>query len=290
MTTIQKQVILAIVMVLLSVIFWYFLKYAFYNGNLTLEIKYLMFGISVLWGISLCLTMLLIKNKVVLFGSFVLILILFGLFFNNEPFYYLIALIILFLAFWLASKKIKREEKIQTNLNFWRIWKRGLPIFITALILLVSLIYYFSPELMNKREVKINLPRNTFNVIIKPIEGLIKEKLPEGMALNSKVYNLLPSEQKKELNDKYGVIVEKNDTGYDVLYKLVEYQLNNIAGPYKKFIPFGLAIGLFITLKIVSIIYVALVILLSYLVLKLLIVLKFARTEIEKKEVETIKL
>ncbi len=161
---------------------------------------------------------------------------------------------------------------------------------ITALILVISLVYYFSPELMNKRDTRINIPKNVFNAVLKPIEGLIGEKLPQGINLDSDVDKILNSEQRADIERQFGIKINPGDTGRDILYKLVDFQLNNITGPYRYLIPLGLAIGLFIALKIISILYVAVVIMLSWLTLKLLIVLKFIKIEIETKEVETVKL
>lgn len=290
MKQLYKEIILGAAMVLLAVFCWWFLKYVFYVGSLTTECWILGGILFILFGITLNLAMLLIKNKFVLFGSFGLSLLLFFIFFNNELIYYLIVLIILFLAFWFASKKVKKEEEVQVNLNFWRIWKRGLPLLITALILVISMVYYFSPELMNKKEIKIKVSEELFNAILKPIEGLIKEKLPQGIDLDSEVNKMLSSDQKKDLEKQFGIKIRNKDTGRNVLYKLVDFQLNNITGPYKKFIPFGLAVGLFITLKIASILYVAIVIMLSWLAIKILTAIKFAKFEKIQKEVETVKL
>lgn len=290
MKQLQKEIILGAVVVLLGVFSWWFVKNVFYNENLSFGFWILAFGFFILWGIVLCLAMLLIDDKRVLYGSFVLSLIAFCMFFNNEPFYYLIVLVILLLAFWRSSLKIKKEEEIQVNLDFWRIWKRGLPLLITALILVVAMVYYFSPSLMKMRQFEFELSRKHFDLVIGPLKNLIGERLPEGIDLDSDVYNFLPREEIKELETKFGIKVNKGETGNDVLYKLVNYQLNNVTGPYRKFIPLGLAIGLFIVLKVVSIVYVAIVIMLSWLVLKLLLAAKFAKTEIEKKDVETVKL
>ena len=290
MSKLQKEFILGAVVVLLGVFSWWFLKYVFYIGSLTSGCWISGAILFVVWGIALCLAMLLIDDKRILYGSFIITLALFYIFFNNHPIYYLIVLVLLFLGFLSASKKVRKEEKIQVSLDFWRIWKRGLPILITGLILVISLVYYFSPNLMEMKQFEFKVSRGSFNLIIKPLSNLISERLPEGMDLDASARQFLPQSQIKELKDKYGIIVEANDTGKDVLYKLVDYQLNNVTGPYRKFIPFGLVIGLFIVLKIVSILYVALVILFSWLVLKLLIVTKFINVGIEKKEVETIKL
>lgn len=290
MTKLQKQLVLGAVVILLGVFSWWFLKYVFYVGDLSLGCWISGIILLIVWGIALCLAMLLIDDKRVLYGSFVLTLIAFCMFFNNEPFYYFIVLVLLFLSFWRACIKVRKEEHIQINLDFWKIWKRGLPLLVTGLILVVAMIYYFSPSLMEMKQIELSISQNNFKLVIKPLERLIGEKLPEGMTLDTDVNMFLGKEELKELEKNYGIKVEKGDTGKDVLYKLVNYQLNNVTGPYRKFIPLGLAIGLFIVLKIVSIIYVALVILLSWLILKILTAVKFVRLEKETKEVETVKL
>jgi energy-coupling factor transporter transmembrane protein EcfT len=245
----------------------------------------------IFWGIALCLAMLLIDDKKVLYGSFILILIGFAMFFNNEPFYYLIGLIILLIAFRLAVWKIRKEEKIQVNLNFWRIWKRGLPILITALILLVALVYYFSPGLERMEQKEIKIPRKVFDFIIEPLAGLIEKRLPQEIeSLDVEADKILTPEQLGELKQQYNISLIEGDTIRDFLYELVDFQLNNVITPYKKFIPIGLAIALFFALRAVAMIYMALVIMLSWVFLKLLILLRFIKVEIETKEVETIKL
>lgn len=291
MQKIHKEIILGAAVVLLGLFSWYFLRYIFYVGNLTIGCWILGGILFILFGVTLCLAMLLINNKAILFGSFVLTAALFFVFFNNELFYYFIAILILIAAFAVANKKIRKEEKVQVNLNFWRIWKRGLPWLITILCLVIALAYYFSPEPAKFQQKEIQISRNNFNLILRPLEGLISERLPKEIGdLDVEAIQLLNKEQIKDLKNQYNIEVKKGDTIKDVLYKLVNFQLNSVSGPYKKFVPFGLAVGLFITLKIISILYVAIVIMLSWLILKILIALKFVRLEKIQKEVETVKL
>lgn len=290
MKKLNKEIILGAVMVLLTVFFWWCLRCVFYVGNLGFDSWFLVLGIFVMFGIALCLAMLLIKNKTILFGSFGLALLLFFIFFNNKPTYYLIALIILFVSFVWAQSLVKREEQVRVNLNFWRIWKRGLPWLITALCLIIATIYYFSPGIFQIKQAKINLSPKIINFIITPIQGLIKEKLPKGVSLDSKIGQIIPADQWPEMEKQLGVKIDKNDTGKDVIYKVINFQLRNALGSSAKFIPLGIAVGLFISLKLVSLIYVPILILFSYLVLKLLIVVKFVKLEKETKEVETVKL
>jgi len=291
MQKIHKEIILGAAVVLSGVFCWWFIRYVFYVGGLTAGCWIWGGILFILFGIVLCLAMLLIKNKVILFGSMGLTSALFFIFFHDEPFWYLIVLILLFLAFVAATRKIKKEEEAQVSLNFWRIWKRGLPLFITALILVIAITYYFSPEPKKFQQKEIYISRSEFDLVLKPLEGLISERLPEEIVnLDAEAVRSLSTEQIKDLENQYNVEIKKGDTVKDVLYKLVNFQLNSVSGPYKKFIPFGLALGLFITLKIASILYVAIVIMLSWLVLRILIVVKFIKFEKVQKKVETVKL
>src|SRR4030043_1676666 len=291
MSTLQKQIILGFAVILLGAFFWYFLHYVFYVGNLTTGCWIAGGTLFLLWGIGLCLAMLLIDDNKVLYGSFLITLGLFGLFFNNEPFYYLAGLIILFAAFCSASAMIKREEEIQVNLNFWRIWQRGLPRLLTALFIVVALVYFFSPHPAEIAKREIIIPRETFNSVIKPFEKLITERLPEGVNdLDIEASKILTPKEIKELKDKYNIELKEDETLKDFIYKLANYQLNVAPDPYKKFIPIGFANRFFLSLKIVSFIFVSLTILLSWLIMKILLALKFTRIERETKEVETVKL
>jgi hypothetical protein len=286
-----KEIILGAAVVVLGAISWWFLKYIFYTGNLTISCWVTGGIIFVLWGIALCLAMLLIREKKILYGSFLLNLGIFGMFFNNEPFYYLVAPALLFWAFTIASSKIQTEEMVQMKLNFWRIWKRGLPILITALSLLIALVYYFSPELAKIDRKEIIIPRKTFDMVIKPLETLIIERLPEGVSsIDTEADQILKPQEIKELKEKYNIEVKKGETIKDLIYQLMEYQINSSSGPYEKFIPIGLAVALFLALKLFGFFYIAIIIFLSWLFLRLLVVLKFASIEKEMREMESVKL
>jgi len=291
MKTLHKQIILGFSVILLGAFFWYFLHYVFYVGHLTAGCWVAGGILFLLWVIALNLAMLLIDDNKILYGSFLVALGTFIMFFNNEPFYYLAGLIVLFVVFVSAVNAIKREEEVQVKLNFWRIWQRGLPRLLTVLFILVALVYYFSPHPAQIAKRKIEIPRATFNTIIKPFESLIAERLPEGINdLDAEATQILTAKEIKELKDKYGIEIKNGDTLKDFIYQLVNYQLNSAPDPYKKFIPIGLAIALFLSLKIVSLIYVPLAILFSWLIMKILLALKFANIKTETKEVETVKL
>jgi len=166
-----------------------------------------------------------------------------------------------------------------------------LPILVTALILVISLVYYFSPGLEVLAQKDIRIPRNIFDGVIGGLAPLIEKKLPENMkSLDVEADRILTPGEIEELEIKYDIILSNNTTTKDLLYELVNYQINGARGPYKNFIPIGFAIALFLALRIVSVFYISLVIVLSWAFLRILILLNFAKIEIETKEIETVKL
>ncbi|MBD3282399.1 MAG: hypothetical protein GF387_02205 [Candidatus Portnoybacteria bacterium] len=284
----KKEIILGSALILLGIFCWYFIKYVFYVSNLSTACWISGIILFILWGVSLLLAMLLIENEKILYGSIIITLLATYIFFSKEPYYYLLTHIIFLLIFWRATKKIKKDKEIRTELQLKRTWKRGLPSVVTGIILIITMVYYFSPALTEVKQRNIDFPRQTFETAITPLEGLIEKRLPGDISLDDNADELLTQEQKEDLEKSYGVIVEKNDTGKDVLYKLINFQLNNATGPYRKFIPFGLAIGLFIGLKIVSIIYIILTLLIASIITKMLIKTKFINKQKIKKTAEIV--
>ncbi len=291
MTKIRKEIILAIFIVLFGTVSWFLLyRFLYFDGGTTFLILTVL-GFLFL-GISIGLGSLLINKKIILYSALALSLLSFFIFFRDseEAFYYFIALVLTFVSLVIYQKRVKHEEKARIKLHFWRIFRKGLPLVFTFFCILVSLVYYFSPDIMKAEKTKIEIPRDIFNVVIKPLEGLIGERLPKGVDLDSDINKFLPPDQVRELERQFGIKIDKGDTGRDVLYQLVDYQLNNITGPYKKFIPLGLAIGLFFTLRILSILLVAFIVLFSYFIVRILISTGFAKILATSVEVEDIEI
>jgi hypothetical protein len=290
MTKIHKEIILAIFIVLFGTVSWFLLhRFFYFDDGITLLILTVLGFL--LWGISLGLGSLLINKKIISYSTFALSLLSFFIFFHQqvEALYYFIVLILIFVSLLIYQRRVKHEEKARIKLHFWRIFRKGLPLVFTFICILVSLAYYFSPDIMQDKTTKIKIPNDIFNIAIKPLEGLIGERLPQGVDLDSDINKFLPLDQIKELERQFGIDINKGDTGRDVLYKLVDYQLNHITGPYKKFIPLGLAIGLFFVLRVVAIVLIPFIVSFSYLIVKILISAGFAKivtTSVEMEDIE----
>ena len=284
-----KEIILGAAVVVFGFLFWWTLKSVFYLGSSGFGVWALTFASFILFGIALCLAMLLIKNKTIHLIVFGLMLVSFLAFFNDQILYYIIAFIVLFIAYLMALKNIKDNHTEHIKINFWRIWRDGFPLFVTALSLLIAVTYYFSPAL-TRLDTDVKIPRPIFNVVTNFVGGLIKTQLPEGVTLDGNTYKMLPKDQIQDFEKKYDIKIGTQDTIQDDLYKVINAQINKTSSGYKKSIGYGLAIALFFSLKLLSLIFVQIVIALSWLIIKILIKFNFIKLEKIQKEVEMVSL
>ena len=206
----------------------------FNNSNIILPIV----GFFILL-IFLSLNWILAKSKIILLITlfFVLISFLFSFGFKLE---YFIVLIIALLFFYLASEKAVNEKKNRIKIEVIRILKRGLPFVFTGLILIISTVYYFSPLILTGQN-EIIIPRTLFDKIVEPALNLINNQLGSNLDIKNDLYNQL----NQEINKKIQM--------------------------YKEYILYGLAIGLFFTLKIISVPFMWIIILLSWIIFKFLV-------------------
>src|SRR4030066_188439 len=118
------------------------------------------------------------------------------------------AVILLGASFWYLLHYVFYVGKLTTGcwiaggtlFLFWRIWQRGLPRLLTALFIVVALVYFFSPHPAEIAKREITIPRETFNSVIKPFEKLITERLPEGVNdLDIEASKILTPKEIKEL-------------------------------------------------------------------------------------------
>ncbi len=262
MTKIHKQIILAVIMVLLGTLSWFFLHQLFYSE---ISITFLVGSIVGLlfWGVLICLGSLLINKKIVLYLAFALSLLSFFVFFHGAEvgpgqfrvaLYYFVIMILIFITFLIYRARVQYEKNMRIKAHFWRILKKGLPLMFTAVCLLIASAYYFSPslgEIFAKTEFQI--PRSLIDTVLKPFGSL------------------------------------DEDLG-DVVYDLVNSQISGSEGQVKEYLPIALAVGLFFSLRILVIILVPLMVLLSCLMVKFMIAVNFARVDKKAIEAEVIEL
>jgi len=232
---------------------WYFLNKVFIN-----QVDFcnwlILFGCFLFLLILLGLAWLLIKTKIVLFTTLVIVLISFCLSFQFRV-EYLIGLFVAFLFFLLGSLKALQEKENRLKIEVEKILETGLPLIVTGLSLMIALSYYFSPLVLKQSE-EITLPRSVFdflfkyNSLLNKDDTLIKE--------NQQSRNFFPSKKpdyrKKQktnnttepLKTHYSELTENKK---QELYQITNQRLKELLKPYQAYLPLCLTLILFFVLK-----------------------------------------
>jgi hypothetical protein len=212
--------------------------------------------------VFLSLSWLLAKSKEILLIALIFILASFFLVFGFK-FEYLAALFIALLLFIFGSYKAISEKELRIKIQISKILRRGLPIVLTGLSLIVATVYYFSPAVF-RGENQIQVPRPLFDIIIQPVTKGLEEQIS------------LP-----ELSERFDVPLQGEVN--DMLYQVVNQEINKYSQSYKEYLPLGLAIGFFFALKAISIVFMWLVILCGEVIFRLLV--RFGAIKIQEKAV-----
>ncbi|OPL12022.1 MAG: hypothetical protein AVO34_02070 [Firmicutes bacterium ML8_F2] len=197
------------------------------------------------------LSWLITKSRAVLLTNLAIALICFFLSFGFN-FEYLIIVVVSFLLFVFGSCQAINEKKDRVKIKVKRIFKRGLPMVLTGLCLLIAAAYYFSP-LALQGENEIEIPRSWFDKIIVPALNIFGEQTDNSLMMDSQLKSQLENQLK------------------DDLYQTVNQEINRHSQSYRQYFSLGLAIGFFFALRTIGIVFGWLVILLSWLVFRILV-------------------
>lgn len=171
----------------LGAVFWYLLYQVLYQDSQVIEISSLIPPaiIFLVWAISTALLFLISVSFGEIFWLFLvlgaLFILLFGINYYNLP-----GAVLFLILIFLGWRTIRIEKQNRIKMRLMRILPRGLPAFFTAVALMVALAYFFSPSLQGEVSA-IKIPREIFDIIIKPIEKLVIDRVPlykKGMTAN----------------------------------------------------------------------------------------------------------
>ncbi len=200
--------------------------------------------------IFLSLTWLMAKSKAILLVALVLILASFFTAFSfSFQLEYLAALSVALLFFLFGSHRAIDEKEVRIKIQAWKILQRGMPCVMTGLCLVAATVYYFSPLSAIGQE-KIEIPRPIFETVYQVIIDPISQAFGEGEM------GLVDKEEIRE-----------------TLFQTINGEINKRSEPYKGFFPIGLSVGIFFALKVISIPFMWLVILFSWLIFRILVAL-----------------
>ncbi|GEM_PF-1257212 len=174
-----RHLVFPILMVLGSILFWGFSSLFFTLADLR-NLAYLFAGwLTVM--VFLLLLCVLASNRRIVYSTLVISAGFFFLFFSTDGenifVSYLIGILVFLILLVIAVALMFKEKEQRLKISLRKIWARGLPWIITALSLVVALIYYFNPLIRVGQE-KIEIPTGFFNLILKPASGVISRMIP----------------------------------------------------------------------------------------------------------------
>lgn len=176
--------------------------------------------------------------------------------------YFLIALIS-FGLFLLGTYRALDEKKARLKIQLFSILRKGLPLVMTGLALIIATAYFFSP-LGQRGYDQVLIPKPVFNLIAEPMIDSFENKIPEGA---------LPGQTESELSAREQL--------KETLYQRMNQELNRYSQQYQDFIPLGLSIGAFFAIKAIGFFVIYLVILMSFIIFKVLVQFKAVKIQEE---------
>lgn len=213
------------------------------------------------------------------------------------------------------------DQKNSLRLAFRKTVRPGLGYFITAMSLLLTLIFFWSPYAQSVGE-EFTIPRPLFDATIDPIMKILTggqgfsammptSELPDDIKVNG--IKISGDEMKRmleqakangpmidlnynEKNSKSSLAASKvqaDSQGMeqqykDEIYNMINLQIKNASAPYKKFVPAAVAVSFFFSLKIIGMLLLWPIIFLAWVGYKLLLSLKLVKIGTIKAEKEVL--
>ncbi|MEK7478653.1 MAG: hypothetical protein AAB626_01875 [Patescibacteria group bacterium] len=216
------------------------------------------------------------------------------LIFNNYSLILLMAIVLAYLALYASIKKSQRELKNQLIINVIKIAKFSVPKIVTAIIILVSVIYSqpFFPE-------NINVSKNLIKSILAPTEMLIKiadnylklgiKKISIEMTISQIAKeNNLPKEVLEASFQSIGLTIKSDESILDGVYNFVNDKIKNLDQTVRWAV-FGSAFLLiFLTIKSFFWIFYWLIYVFIYLFYEILMALGFVKLSYQQISKEII--
>ena len=258
-----KKAIPAVLVAVTACLFWFWLKPWVESPGRFLQIgiwlkPLVMFAVLTS---AIGLSFLLIKDYTLKILTSVLAGLPFFFVFGFNQFY-LGAFVLMVLLFMYAMRNVQAEAGGRTKINIRIIMQRGLPRIVTAMLVMISFAFFFSPKIQASAKSK-QLPPTVKEVIERTVSGF----------MGSEIKSLPPRERQQVENQVITQVIA---------------QFTDLLEPYFRYFPPILAFGLFLILQGLSFIFVWLAVGISVLLFWAMKKSGLVRIRVVQKEAERI--
>lgn len=213
-----------------------------------------------------------------------------------------------------AAHQIRNESQNAAAFNLRKFLRSGLPIFFTVLALTFSVFYLNLTKFQSDDYLGSLAPKGVFEKSLSLLGGQLDAIVPgfdPNMPLDEILLSLAKQEsggaidpakltaaQKKmllnegyeQLYKQFGIRVTGKEKGADLIYDLANQKLGEFAGPYKEYIPYLAAFGVFLTVKFLTLPLYWTTIFLCFILVKVLATAGVLKREKVQVEVERLML
>lgn len=313
-----KIAILTILVLAASLFAWLVLKRAFYTTNVIFTVEnsarfWQWFWIKAGWPLIALLAMcsfiilylIAIKSRLIVFCAGVLVSAAFLFVFltsNKLAAMFYAGMCIAFIgALVAADGSIQKEEKQRVNFSVKSLVKRGTATIIPVLIIMLSMIYYFSP--LSREVKKISVPDNMIDTIIKAagnisdtsadktqdaqsfIKDYLDKNMPEtkGMIDDSMIKDAL-----KNIPSAGNITLDSSSSLVKDIKRQVNQQMDALFSKYYKHLPLLFTASFLFLLKFISAEFIWLVTIITTILAKICFALGIFDKEVEMVEKENL--
>lgn len=213
----------------------------------------------------------------------------------------------------LAIHRIRKEYSLSLGFSLSKTTKTGLPIYFTIASLIISVFYFGNiteekalSSILPKPAIGFALknlsgplgtltgldlpalnPEATIDeTIIKLVEGQLKSQGLAASQLPRQEFLSAIAAQREGLAKNLGIKLKGQEKIGDVLYGVMGQRIEELLGPYKKYLPAASAIAFFLAFKTFTIPLYYLTTLTAFLLIKIMVRSKILRSEKQQIEVE----
>ncbi|MBI2053168.1 MAG: hypothetical protein HYT41_00270 [Candidatus Sungbacteria bacterium] len=211
-----------------------------------------------------------------------------------------------------AARRMRAEYESSLAFSTSKILKAGLPIYFTAVSLVIALLYYQEVSLKNNLASSIvphvavdlslrfltgavsdlqgtadaNSLMTVDEFLAQNLEGQLKEQGTSLKSISQRQIAEIIAGQRNELAKRYGIQVKGGERLADVLHRTITSKVEEILGPYARFLPFLSALTFFFALRVLTFPLYFVVVVVVALLITLLHAVKIIKSEKKQIEVE----
>jgi len=215
-----------------------------------------------------------------------------------------------------AGRRVRREYAFSISFSASKTLKAGLPIYFTAISLIIALFYY-QDIIGRDHPAETVIPRAAIELSLRVLSGAVSdlrgiptadslmtvdEFLAQNLTSQLKTQGIAPNaatkkeiaalvaEQRNELAKRYGIRVQGGERLADVLHRTITEKMQELLGPYARFLPFLSALAFFFALRAFAFPLYFIVVGLTALLIAFLRASKIIKSEKRSIEVERLTL